>query len=312
MYISTSVALLAAASAAQAFQFSDVTAIASDLKRSVTLTANSLLERAGGAQSCPSVWTEISTTLTAQFLADGQCTDAARAAIRAAFHDCFNNGCDGSLILANECTNTENTGLAQLCGQLGNLATQKKVGVADLIQFAGAHAIKTCPGGPTVPVKVGRKDSSVAAPLGILPPANIRGDDAIKLFASKGFSAIDLAALIGAHTVAKQFSTDPSRSGAALDSTVGTWDVKYYQETLKKKAPFTLESDKNIANNLVTGIPFKAFSLSKGAWAAAFVPAMQKMSMMGVDGRGLIDCTSALPGGSQKRDVKNSPIGDRW
>lgn len=37
--------------------------------------------------ACPSVWWEISTTMTKQYLADGQCTDAARAAIRAAFHD---------------------------------------------------------------------------------------------------------------------------------------------------------------------------------------------------------------------------------
>jgi hypothetical protein len=41
------------------------------------------------------------------------------------------------------------------------------------------------------------------------------------------------------------------------------------------------------------------------------VPAMVKMSMMGVDGTGLVDCTSALPGGSAKRDVKRAPIFER-
>jgi hypothetical protein len=56
-------------------------------------------------EACPAVWTLISSTLTEQFLADGQCTDAARAAIRSSFHDCFNGACDGSLILANECSN---------------------------------------------------------------------------------------------------------------------------------------------------------------------------------------------------------------
>ncbi|KAF2033407.1 heme peroxidase [Setomelanomma holmii] len=262
--------------------------------------------------TCPAVWNEISTTLTAQFLADGQCTDAARAAIRGAFHDCFNGACDGSLILANECTNTENRGLERLCTQLGGLATEKQVGVADLIQFAAAHAIKTCPGGPTVPVKVGRKDSSTANALGVLPAHNAAGGDLVKLFASKGFSPIDLAALIGAHTAAKQRTTDPSKAGAALDSTVGTWDNKYYQETKSGKgAPFTLEADKNIAQNPLTTVPFSTFAASKSAWDFAFVSAMTKMSMLGVDSKDLIDCTSALPGGSSKREIKGANLFDR-
>jgi hypothetical protein len=48
----------------------------------------------------------------------------------------FNGACDGSLILADECSNSENAGLSRLCGNLGNLAIEKDVGVADLIQFA--------------------------------------------------------------------------------------------------------------------------------------------------------------------------------
>jgi hypothetical protein len=140
---------------------------------------------AAATSTCPAVWNEISTALTAQFLADGECTDAARAAIRAAFHDCFNGACDGSLILANECANPENRGLERLCGNLGNLANEKEVGVADLIQFAAAHAMKTCPGGPTVPVKIGRTDSDEASPLGVLPRGNAAASDLINLFGKR-------------------------------------------------------------------------------------------------------------------------------
>lgn len=144
MYISTSfVTVLAAASTAQAFQLSDVTTAASNTKRGIisNIIGNILGVKTQNAAVCPPVWGEISKTLTAQFLADGQCTDAARAAIRAAFHDCFNGACDGSLILADECSRQENTGLGRLCGNLGNLAKEKKVGVADLIQFAaGMHS----------------------------------------------------------------------------------------------------------------------------------------------------------------------------
>ena len=38
---------------------------------------------------------------------------------------------------------------------------------------------------------------------------------------------------------------------------------------------------------------------------------MTKMSMLGVDQNGLIDCTSALHGGSKKRDIRSSNIFDR-
>jgi hypothetical protein len=141
----------------------------------------------GREEACPAVWSEISKTLTEQFLADGQCTDAARAAIRGSFHDCFNGACDGSLILANECSNFENRGLERLCGNLGNVASQTKVGVADLIQFAAAHAIKTCPGGPTVPFHIGRKDSNQANALGVLPGPNVDGEVLVRRFGKLKF-----------------------------------------------------------------------------------------------------------------------------
>jgi hypothetical protein len=133
----------------------------------------------------------------------------------------------------------------------------------------------------------------------------------MQLFASKGFSAVDLVALIGAHSTGKQFSTDPSKSSTSFDSSPGKWDNEFYTETRKGKAPFTLQSDKALAENLISGVPFRAFELSQAAWAIAFVPAMAKMSMLGVKGGDLVDCTSALPGGSAKRDVRRAPIFER-
>lgn len=186
------VTTLAATSTAQAFNIAyEANSATVHTKRAVRTMLSWLGDTLKGvnnggantdAATCPPVWSEISTALTAQFLADGQCTDAARAAIRASFHDCFNGACDGSLILANECSNTENRGLERLCGNLGNLAAQKQVGYADLIQFAAAHAIKTCPGGPTVPVKIGRTDSDQANALGVLPGPRAESGDLIKLF----------------------------------------------------------------------------------------------------------------------------------
>jgi len=42
------------------------------------------------------------------------------------------------------------------------MVKQYGVGNADLVQFAAAHAVKTCTDGPLVKILVGRKDSSVA------------------------------------------------------------------------------------------------------------------------------------------------------
>ncbi|KAF3034768.1 hypothetical protein E8E12_000863 [Didymella heteroderae] len=316
MYISNIfVTALAATSTAQAFNVRDEAHKAGEVSKrafgNIFGMLNGFLGINKQSAECPAVWTQISAQLTEQFLADGQCTDAARAAIRSSFHDCFNGACDGSLILADECSNVENRGLERLCGNLKNVQANTGVGMADLIQFAAAHGVKTCPGGPTVPVKVGRKDSSEANALGVLPSGRAQSGDLIKLFASKGFSPVDLAALLGAHTAAKQRFTSPD-SPQELDSTVGQWDNRYYSETRSGKAPFTLPSDKSVAQNPLTMIPFNTFALSKGAWDMAFVSAMQKMSMIGVDQKGLIDCTSALPGGSRKRDIRSSNVFDRF
>jgi hypothetical protein len=88
MYFPTSFTVLAAAaSTVQAFQLSDIKEVASNARRDLFSGMIGMIT-GKQAESCPAVWQEISATLSEQFLADGQCTDAARAAIRASFHDC--------------------------------------------------------------------------------------------------------------------------------------------------------------------------------------------------------------------------------
>ena len=75
-----------------------------------------------------------------------------------------------------------------------------------------AHAIVACPGGPRITTYVGRKDSTNPAPGGLLPDVHASGDSLFALFADKCFSAVDLAALFGAHSTSKQFNTDTSNA----------------------------------------------------------------------------------------------------
>lgn len=231
---------------------------------------------------CPPIWNKISRDLTPMLMENGQCNDLARGAIRAAFHDCgayklslgTNGGCDGSLFLApEELQRQENGGLKEVVPVLGALAQKYGVGMADFFQFAGAHAVKTCPLGPTVQVFIGRKDSTQANPEGLIPNPRSPGNELVKLFEEKGISPIELAALIGAHTASKQRVFDPSMAGTPLDSTVGVWDVKFYQQVLQRTAPFILPSDAALAKNAATGPAFKSFAASQGGWSAAFSPA---------------------------------------
>lgn len=161
MRFSTTFALATAATTIHAISFPDVSAVLPDLtaakrdfeavKRTISsisipdiFSAKRDLEtRQSG---CPAVWTTISKELTGLFLSNGQCNDAARAAIRASFHDCGTwnkaqgntGGCDGSLILAGELNRPDNNGLQGIGATLQSMAQRYKVGVADMIAFAGS------------------------------------------------------------------------------------------------------------------------------------------------------------------------------
>lgn len=282
----------------------------------------------GSSGSCPTIWTTVSADLTAMFSdqSTGQCTDDARAAIRVAFHDAgtfsaklprvapASGGADGSLILAREYNRGENNGLQDISVKLLALAQKRKVGVADIIQFAGAHAVVTCPLGPTVQTFVGRKDSSKPSPDGLLPDVHAPADSLLALFQDKGFSAKELAALLGAHTCSKQFHVNETLAGQPQDSTPGVWDVKFYSDTFTPPpGVFVLQSDLALSKQKDVGPEFQGFIDNQGRWMSAFAPAMTKLSVLGLPGgtSGLIDCTGALPKRIGERAIKVAPINAR-
>ncbi|KAI1462162.1 class II peroxidase [Annulohypoxylon moriforme] len=239
---------------------------------------------------CPAVWTDVATELKSTFIdSDGNCNDDARAAIRLAFHDCFPGACDGSIILADECTDRgENAQMIDICSTLGTMATNFTVGTADLIQFAAAFGIASCPGLPAIAVKVGRTDSSTANAANQMPSPNDNATTIVAAFAAKGFTSTELVALVGAHSAAKDLNGD------ALDSTVDDLDTVFYTETADGTAPASLNSDISMSNSSETSADWNTFGADASTWADAFVPAMEKLSLLGNDESTLTDCSSVI------------------
>ncbi|ROV92813.1 hypothetical protein VPNG_09116 [Cytospora leucostoma] len=240
-------------------------------------------------QACPDVWREIARELRF-FFADeeGYCTDDARAAIRLPFQDCFpDGGCDGSIILSEECYNRrDNAQLVGICASLSQYYKRFGVGAADLINFAAAIATKVCPGGPYIPFYIGRPDNAFEATRGQIPPPTLNSTDMIEIFAERGFSPDELVALVGAHSVGKTLRSVP------LDSTPEMLDSRiFYSQTQYGDAPETLPSDRSLALDPVTIDTWVLFSRDQEAWERAYIPAIEKMILQGNDPALLTDCS---------------------
>ncbi|KAK2010246.1 peroxidase [Colletotrichum eremochloae] len=260
------------------------------------------------------VWKHVANELVTVFSDDSGCTNIARGSIRLGFHDAAAwskftgplGGADGSVVLAPEETKRPiNRGLEEIIEQMKvwhAKYSQFGAGMADLIQFAATTATVSCPGGPRIKTLVGRKDSYVPAPDGLLPDPRDPVDKLIGMFANKTITAPGLAALVGAHTTSRQRFFDPERADTPQDTTPGVWDVAFYQQTL---APgpvaaeiVTFPSDTVLSKDPRSAPAFQAFAAQPPLWAGAFAKEYLRMSLLGVYNiNELTDCTKALPYG---------------
>ncbi|KAG8087928.1 hypothetical protein GUJ93_ZPchr0010g11084 [Zizania palustris] len=129
--------------------------------------------------------------------------------VRLVFHDAGtfdiadkSGGMNGSIIY--EVDRPENTGLNKSIKVLGKakevIDRVQPVSWADLIAVAGAEAVALC-GGPEIPVRLGRLDSSTVDPAGKLPEETLDAAALKTLFSKKGFSTQEMVVLSGAHTI---------------------------------------------------------------------------------------------------------------
>ncbi|KAL9434279.1 hypothetical protein AB3S75_028999 [Citrus x aurantiifolia] len=154
-----------------------------------------------------------------------QSPSTAAGALRVFMHDCFVDGCDGSVLISSNAFNAAERDSdinLSLPGDAFDVVIKIKnaledacpgvVSCADILT-ASTRNLVVMAGGPRFNVSFGRKDglvSQAARIPGNLPTNNMTMDEILKMFASKGFSIQEYVALMGAHTIGfahcKEFS----------------------------------------------------------------------------------------------------------
>uniref|UniRef100_A0A5B7C0P5 Peroxidase n=1 Tax=Davidia involucrata TaxID=16924 RepID=A0A5B7C0P5_DAVIN len=167
------------------------------------------------AKSCPQL-DQLVTSVTAQQFKEAPVSGP--ATIRLFFHDCFVEGCDGSILISTRPGSKEvaekdaqdNKDLAaeafDSIKKAKALVESKCPGVvscADILAIAARDFVHLA-GGPYYQVKKGRWDGRISMASMVhsnLPRANSSMDELLKLFNSKGLTLDDLVVLSGAHTM---------------------------------------------------------------------------------------------------------------
>lgn len=142
--------------------------------------------------------------------------------LRLQFHDCFVNGCDGSVLLDDTPTMTgektarpNNNSLKgfDVIDRIKSTIESICPGVvscADIVTIAARDSVVAL-GGPYWTVLLGRRDSTTANLNGAnsdIPAPTLNLSNFITSFANKGLNAGDLVTLYGAHTIGKARCTN--------------------------------------------------------------------------------------------------------
>ncbi|KAM3683936.1 hypothetical protein ACJW31_11G002900 [Castanea mollissima] len=237
--------------------------------------------------------------------------------LRLHFHDCFVQGCDASVLLddtANfigEKTAFPNINSVRGFDVIDTIKSQLEnmcpgvVSCADIVTVAARDSVVAL-GGPSWFLLLGRRDSTTAnlsAANSDLPSPALNLSGLITAFSNKGFTAQEMVALSGSHTIGQarceifrdriynetnidsSYATSlksncPSTGGddnlGPLDVTSPTsFDNSYFKNLLRKKG--LLHSDQQLFNGGSTDFQVVAYSSDLGSFQKDFANAMVKM-----------------------------------
>ncbi|XP_059669535.1 cationic peroxidase 1-like, partial [Cornus florida] len=204
------------------------------------------------ATSCPKALSTIKSAVTS---AVSKQVRMAASLLRLHFHDCFVNGCDASVLLDDTATFTgEKTAGPNANSLIGfNVIDTAKsqvetlcpgvVSCADILAVAARDSVVAL-GGPSWNVLLGRRDSTTASASASntnIPAPNLDLNGLISAFSKKGFSAKEMVALSGGHTIG-QAKCSNFRTRVYNETNINT----SYATSLKAKCPST-GGDNNLA-----------------------------------------------------------------
>lgn len=280
-------------------------------------SANNHLSENFYCQTCPNVLSIINTAVLKALKSDAR---TAASLLRLHFHDCFVNGCDASILLDDTPTFTGEQTAVPNNNSIRGLDVIDKikekvesscagvVSCADIIAVAARDSVVAA-GGPSWNVVLGRRDSTTASQAAAnnnIPGPQSSLNQLLSLFSSKGFTARELVALSGGHTIGKarcttfrsriyndtdidaQFASSLQkqcpRSGGdnnvvPMDPTPTSFDNAYFKDLLVKKGLF--HSDQQLFHGGSTDSFVTAYAANPSAFAADFARAMVKMGKLG-------------------------------
>ncbi|XP_057971129.1 peroxidase RIP1-like [Malania oleifera] len=231
--------------------------------------------------------------------------------LRLHFHDCFVNGCDGSILLdpsptidseknarpnANSARGFEV--IDRIKAEVDKACGRPVVSCADILAVAARDSVVAL-GGPTWNVQLGRRDSTTASRTAAnndIPSPFMDLPALINNFRKQGLDNKDLVALSGGHTIGfaqcqffknrinKDFararqSTCPRSGGdtnlAPLDPTPAGFDTAYFSNLVGQKG--LLHSDQAIFSGGATDELVRTYSKNGWAFSADFARSMVKM-----------------------------------
>ncbi|KAI3667826.1 hypothetical protein L6452_42896 [Arctium lappa] len=179
----------------------------------ITSTSSAQLTHEFYSKSCPKVFETVSSVVRSAVSKEKR---MGASLLRLHFHDCFVNGCDGSILLDDTSSFTgEKTARPNANSVRGfNVIDDVKksvekvcpgvVSCADILAISALESTLAL-GGPSWKVKLGRRDSKSAslsaANSGVIPPPSSTLANLINRFQAVGLSAKDMVALSGSHTI---------------------------------------------------------------------------------------------------------------
>ncbi|KAK1265552.1 Peroxidase 52 [Acorus gramineus] len=257
--------------------------------------------------SCPGALSAIKQTIDSALAKERR---MGASLLRLHFHDCFVNGCDGSILLDNTSTidsekfaNANNNSargfnvVDDIKAAVDKVCGGPVVSCADILAVAARDSV--------VAVLLGRRDSRTANRMAAnndIPAPTMNLSALITSFKNVGLDSKDLVALGGGHTLGFARCTSfrdrayndtnidpafvkalrgscPRRGGdnrlQSLDQTPAKFDVNYFKDLVGLKG--LLHSDQQLFSGGLTDAIVKRYSDDYGAFAADFVKSMVRM-----------------------------------